>query len=58
MTRMYKLEKEKGTLTYEDIVLNIESSLKAAFYTHFRMLMNYKKNLVLVMSFQRRYIFY
>ena len=45
MTRMYKLEKEKGTLTYEDIVLNIESSLKAAFYTHFRMLMNYKKEL-------------
>ena len=45
MTRMYKLEKEKGTLTYEDIVLNIESSLKDAFYTHFRMLMNYKKEL-------------
>lgn len=45
MIRMHKLESEKGDLVYEDVVSNIESSLKAAFYTHFRMLMNNKKEL-------------
>ena len=45
MKRMYKLESEKGDLVYEDVVANIEASLKAAFYTHFRMLMNCKEEL-------------
>ena len=45
MVRMCKIEDEKGDLTYGDIASNIESSLKAAFYTHFRMLMNHKEEL-------------
>ena len=45
MIRMHKIEREKGDLEYEDVVANIESSLKAAFYTHFRMLMNNKEEL-------------
>lgn len=45
MIRMHKIENEKGDLEYKDIVANIESSLKAAFYTHFRMLMNRKEEL-------------
>ena len=45
MIRMYKIECEKGDLKHEDIAANLESALKAAFYTHFRMLMNYKEEL-------------
>lgn len=45
MIRMCKIEGEKGNLVHKDIVDNIESSLKAAFYTHFRMLMNHKEEL-------------
>lgn len=45
MNRMKKIEAQKGELVYEDVVANIESSLKAAFYTHFRMLLNNKKEL-------------
>lgn len=45
MMRMYKIESEKGRLSHEDVLANIESSLKAAFYTHFRMLMNNRKEL-------------
>lgn len=45
MVRMNKIEGEKGQLVYNDIADNIESSLKAAFYTHLRMLMNKKEEL-------------
>lgn len=45
IVRMSKIESEKGELAYDDIVDNIESSLKSAFYSHFRMLMNRKKDL-------------
>jgi len=45
MIRMKKIEEQKGELVYEDVVANIESSLKAAFYTHFRMLLNNRKEL-------------
>lgn len=40
IVRMRRISEEKGELPYEDIGANIESALKAAFYTHFRMLMN------------------
>ena len=45
MVRMHKIEAEKGELIYGDVVANIESALKAAFYTHFRMLMNNRAEL-------------
>lgn len=45
MIRMKKIEDQKGELVYEDVVANIEASLKAAFYTHFRMLLNNRKEL-------------
>ncbi len=45
MMRMRKIEIAKGNLVYEDITANIESALKAAFYTHFRRLMNQKEEL-------------
>lgn len=45
MLRMKKIENQKGKLVYEDVAANIEASLKAAFYTHFRMLLNNKENL-------------
>lgn len=51
MIRMNRIEREKGELVYADIVANIESSLKAAFYTHFRMLMNRKEELGLSEEF-------
>ena len=42
---MKKISLEKGRLSEEDTVANIEAAFKAAFYTHFRRLMNYKKEL-------------
>ena len=45
MIRMRKIEDKKGALAYSDVASNIESALKAAFYTHFRMLMNNKEEL-------------
>lgn len=45
MLRMNRIEQKKGDLVYEDVVANIESSLKAAFYTHFRMLLNNRDEL-------------
>ncbi len=41
--RMKKIEKEKGQLPDSDIIDNIESSLKSAFYMHFRYLYNHTK---------------
>jgi len=38
--RMKKIEYEKGTMPDKDILDNIESALKSAFYTHFRYLYN------------------
>ena len=38
--RMKKIESEKGIMPDEDILDNIESALKSAFYTHFRYLYN------------------
>lgn len=45
MNRMKKISLEKGKLSDEDTLANIEASFKAAFYTHFRRLMNYKDEL-------------
>ena len=38
--RMKKIEMEKGKLPHQDILDNIESALKSAFYMHFRHLYN------------------
>lgn len=43
MIRMNNLEKSNDELSRTDIVLNIESSFKSAFYTHFRYLINYRE---------------
>ncbi|MDD4855687.1 MAG: DNA adenine methylase [Sulfuricurvum sp.] len=40
MKRMKKIEIERGTLPDNDIVKNMESALKSAFYMHFRHLYN------------------
>ena len=40
IVRMKKLEKEKGELEHEDIILNMECAFKNAFYMHFRFLYN------------------
>jgi len=38
--RMKKIEKQNGKLKNEDIVKNLETALKSAYYTHFRYLYN------------------
>ena len=43
--RMNKIEKEKGKLTEKNILDNLESALKSAFYMHFRYLYNYRNEL-------------
>ncbi len=40
LVRMKKLEDKKGKLTRDDVVANIESALKSAFYVHLRHLYN------------------
>lgn len=45
MLRMNKIEGEKGEMGHSDVAANIEASLKAAFYTHFRMIMNCQEEL-------------
>lgn len=40
MTRMRKIELEKGLLSHEDIDLNILTALKSSFYMYFRQLYN------------------
>lgn len=58
MIRMRKIENEKGELVYQDVVSNIESALKAAFYTHFRMLMNNTEELGISKEFATAIYFF
>ena len=55
--RMRKIEREKGKLSKKDILSNIESSLKSAFYMHFRHLYNKKQKYGIENSFSTA-IFY
>lgn len=45
INRMNKIEKAKGLLSDENILHNMEASLKSAFYMHFRYLYNNKNEL-------------
>ncbi len=51
MSRMKSLEKEKGKLSDKDILANIETALKSAFYMHFRHIYNFHKKYDLNQSF-------
>lgn len=56
--RMAKLETEKGPLSREDVLLNIEAAFKSAFYMHFRYLYNHSAQLNLSNSFYIAIYFY
>lgn len=58
MIRMKRLEKSKGELCEKDLVSNIECSLKTAFYTHFRYLINHKKEFNLSNAFSTAIYFF
>lgn len=58
MVRMKRLEKSKGTLCQEDLIINIECSLKTAFYTHFRYLINHKAELGISNAFATAIYFF
>lgn len=58
MVRMKKIAEDKGDLSRDDLVDNIESSLKAAFYTHFRYLINYRDELELSDEFATAIYFF
>ena len=58
MKRMKKIAETKGELDRDDLVDNIESSLKAAFYTHFRYLINYRDELGLSNEFATAIYFF
>lgn len=58
MIRMKKIAETKGDLDRYDLVDNIESSLKAAFYTHFRYLINYRDELGLSNEFATAIYFF
>ena len=55
---MSEIEKEKGDLKEEDIVLNIEAAFKSAFYMHFRYLYNNAKKLNISKAFYIAIYFY
>lgn len=44
-TRMKKIEAEKGKLSDADVLNNIETAFKSAYYIHFRYLYNYQNEL-------------
>lgn len=58
MMRMKKIAETKGDLDRSDLIDNIESSLKAAFYTHFRYLINYRDELGLSNEFATAIYFF
>lgn len=58
MMRMKKIESEKGDLPEGDVIRNVESALKAAFYTHFRYLMNHREELQLSEAFASAIYFF
>lgn len=47
ISRMYKIEKSKGQMPNKDIMNNIETAFKSAYYMYFRYLYNNKKKLKL-----------
>lgn len=51
MKRMQQMEDKKGTLSDNDIISNMESALKSAFYIHFRYLYNNIKKYKIEHSF-------
>lgn len=58
MIRMKRLELSKGILCEKDLISNIECSLKTAFYTHFRYLINHKNELGLSNAFATSIYFF
>lgn len=58
IVRMSEIEKDKGNLSNEDIMSNIECAFKSAFYMHFRYLYNHSKELNLSKSFYIAIYFY
>lgn len=58
MVRMKRLEMSKGELCEKDLISNIECSLKTAFYTHFRYLINHKDEFGLSNSFATAIYFF
>lgn len=58
IVRMVEIEKEKGDLSKEDFLLNIECAFKSAFYMHFRYLYNNAKSLNISTPFYIAIYFY
>lgn len=56
--RMVEIEKEKGDLCEEDLLLNIECAFKSAFYMHFRYLYNNAEELKISKAFRIAIYFY
>ena len=57
-TRMNKLENQKGLLSDDDVLDNIETAFKSAYYMYFRYLYNNKKKLKLDDSFYGAVFFF
>lgn len=52
ISRMYKIETQRGKLeTNDDIIYNIETAFKSAYYMHFRFLYNMREELVITKEF-------
>ena len=56
--RVVEIEKEKGDLSNEDLLLNIECAFKSAFYMHFRFLYNNYQKLNTSQPFYSAIYFY
>lgn len=58
MNRMNKLEQKKGLLPEEDIITNILTAFKSAYYTHFRYIYNHQKQFKIKKPFSSALFFF
>lgn len=58
ISRMYKIETDRGDLPKDDIIINILTAFKAAYYTHFRYVYNNREKLQLSSEFASALFYY
>lgn len=58
ISRMYKIETDRGCLPEKDIITNILTAFKAAYYTHFRYVYNNKEHFLLSDEFSSALFYY
>lgn len=58
ISRMYKIETDRGTLPDGDVIKNILTAFKSAYYTHFRYVYNYREHFELSVEYSSALYYY